>query len=211
MSRIGLFGGTFDPVHLGHLILAEAALEELRLDQLIFIPAKISPHKIDAPPNASDAERLAMLRLAIKEASRFTIDTRELNREGTSFTIDTVRELQQENPTATFIYLIGEDNLKKLSTWKNHEELQQRVAFAVLRRKIGVRLQILTKLKKMLFFKKLPFVKIHSLTPIFIGRCINISSTEIRERLAKGLSVRYLLPTSVFDYIEKYNLYRFQR
>lgn len=185
---IGLFGGTFDPVHLGHLILAQIAIEELALEQLIFIPAKISPHKEITPPCALEKDRMAMLELGCGNEHRFSIDDRELRREGNSYAIDTVRELQKENPLAKFIYLIGEDNVSKLSTWKESDELQQRVAFAVLRRSSNALLQP------------------HSF-PI-ISRCIDISSTEIRERLAKGRSVRYLLSTPVFKYIEERRLYQ---
>lgn len=107
-KKIGLFGGTFDPVHLGHLILAERAFEKLTLDQLIFIPAKISPYKAELPPAASGEARSLMLQLAIAGKKNWHVDSREIFREGPSFTIDTVKELREEHQGAHFFLLIGE-------------------------------------------------------------------------------------------------------
>ncbi|HLB34245.1 MAG: hypothetical protein A3F67_04750 [Verrucomicrobia bacterium RIFCSPHIGHO2_12_FULL_41_10] len=255
-KRIGLLGGTFDPIHLGHLILAQDALELLKLDQILFVPAKLSPYKVEAPPTVSDAHRLAMLQLSLQWAEKedgvqkkglgkhsvnsllecakgstnhqsssccasssnprlpssaaaavptayslqsaasirpvgrivMSIDDRELTRPGVSYTIETVRELQKENPSTEFIYLIGEDHLAKLSSWKESKELQGRVSFALFAR--GT--------KNTVFPHDFPV----------IPRRIDISSTEIRERLARGASVRYFVPTPVLDYIEKNSLYK---
>ena len=187
-KRIGLFGGTFDPFHLGHLILAQEAKEELKLDGIVFIPAKLSPHKVGEHPIVSKEHRLAMIQEAIQGEGDFHLDDRELRREGISYTIDTVRELQEESPLTEFVWLIGEDHLPKLSSWKESEELQQRVAFAVFTRGKNHELQ------------QCDFP--------MIQRYIDISSTEIRERLARGASVRYFLPTPVFKYIEKLSLYK---
>lgn len=187
VERVGLFGGTFDPVHLGHLILAVAAMEELFLDRVIFIPAGISPHKSGKPPLATAADRLEMLRLAIQDESRFSIDERELHREGPSFTFDTVESMMADYPGVRFIYLIGEDNLRALSTWHRIQELRNLVDFAVLGRWSDTDPG----------GESLPRIR----------RRIDISSTEIRERLAKGDSVRYLLSTSVHDIIVSRGLY----
>ena len=187
VERVGLFGGTFDPVHLGHLILAMAAMEELALDRVIFIPAGISPHKSSTPPVAPAADRLEMLRLATHEEYSFSIDDRELRREGPSYTIDTVELLMEENPGVRFIYLIGGDHIPVLQSWHRIDELRNLVDFAVLNRgndtgQAGI---------------AYPMVQ----------RRIDISSTEIRERLAKGLPVSYYLPTSVHDIIVTRGLY----
>ncbi len=191
-GRIGLFGGTFDPIHLGHLILAERAFEKLKLDQLIFIPAKISPYKTNLPPAASEADRVAMIELAIAGRNGWSVDTRELFRAGPSFTIDTVKELQQEHPEATFIFLIGEDQLAGFPGWKESEELQRLVSFVVLSR------NSITG----------PILRNSMADPILLDRCIDISSTEIRERLAKNKNVDYLLPSSIHDYIKTKKLYQ---
>lgn len=185
-KRIGLFGGTFDPVHLGHLILAYDALEKLKLDSLLFIPAKISPHKKGEPPTASPAERLEMLLLALQGEPHFAVDDRELWREGPSYTITTVRELEQEHPFADFIFLLGEDHAATLSGWKESEELQQKV--------------------KIIFFPRITHGGQFDFS--LLQRRIDISSTEIRHRFASGKSVRHLLPSTVFDYLEKKSLYR---
>ena len=188
VERVGLFGGSFDPVHLGHVILAEAALEELQLERIVFIPAALSPFKTERPPSASNESRLAMLREAIASEKRFSVDDRELQREGPSFTIDTVRELLGDYPGVRFLYLIGADNLKDLHQWHKIEELRNLVDFAVLDRgKISD-----------LESCQLPVVR----------RRIDLSSTEIRERLAKGLSIRFMVPERVYDFMMTHHPYR---
>jgi nicotinate-nucleotide adenylyltransferase len=188
VERVGLFGGSFDPVHLGHLILAEAALEKLELDRIIFIPAALSPFKTEHPPLASNDSRLGMLRAAIATESRFSVDDRELHREGISYTVDTVRELLGDHPGVRFLYLIGADNLKDLPRWHEIEELRNLVDFAVLDRGKTPELEAC----------ELPVVR----------RRIDLSSTEIRGRLAKGLSIRFMVPERVYDFIMTHHPYR---
>ena len=117
VERVGIFGGTFDPVHHGHLLLAEAALEQLDLDRILFIPAALSPFKQDRPPGASPEQRLRMLRLATGSEPRFGVDDRELHREGPSFTLETVRSLLGDYPGVRFLLLVGADNLGDLDRW----------------------------------------------------------------------------------------------
>ena len=181
VERVGLFGGSFDPIHLGHLILAEAAMEDLELDRIIFIPAGISPFKTSSPPSVSKESRLAMLREAISSESRFSVDERELHRDGPSYTIDTVRELLGDHPGVRFIYLIGADNLKDLPKWHEIEELKNLVDFAVLDRGNAAELAPCD----------FPVVR----------RRIDLSSTEIRDRLSKGLSIRFMVPEGVYDFL----------
>jgi len=188
IERVGVFGGSFDPIHLGHLILAEAALEELQLERIIFIPAALSPFKTERPPTASNESRLAMLREAIAAEARFSVDDRELHREGPSYTIDTVRELLGDYPGVRFIYLIGADNLKDLPRWHEIGELRNLLDFAVLDRGKAPELE----------FCELPV----------ICRRIDLSSTEIRGRLAKGLSIRFMVPERVYDFIMTHHPYR---
>jgi len=188
IERVGVFGGSFDPIHLGHLILAEAALEELQLERIIFIPAALSPFKTERPPSASNESRLAMLREAIASEDRFSVDDRELHREGPSYTIDTVRELLGDYPGVRFIYLIGADNLKDLPRWHEIGELRNLVDFAVLDR------------------GKAP--ELESCDLPVICRRIDLSSTEIRGRLAKGLSIRFMVPERVYDFIMTHHPYR---
>ena len=187
VERVGLFGGSFDPIHLGHLILAEAAMEELQLDRIIFIPAGVSPFKTDRPPGASSEQRLSMVREAIKEEPRFSVDERELLREGPSYTIETVRSLLGDHPGVRFIYLIGADNLADLHKWHEIEELKNLVDFALLDRGNAI-LDAQTEF---------PVVR----------RRIDLSSTDIRERVSKGLSIRFMVPSSVYDTVMTSHLY----
>jgi nicotinate-nucleotide adenylyltransferase len=187
VERVGIFGGSFDPVHLGHLILAEAALEELSLDRIIFIPAGVSPFKTAHPPAVSAADRLEMLREAIRGEARFSVDDRELRRAGPSYAIDTVRELLGDHPGVRFIYLIGADNLKTLGQWHEIGELGNLVDFAVLDRGEA-------EIQESQGF---PVVR----------RRIDLSSTEIRSRVREGLSIRFMVPRGVYDIIMSRNHY----
>jgi nicotinate-nucleotide adenylyltransferase len=184
-ERVGIYGGTFDPVHNGHLILAREAVEQLRLDRLIFVPAAVSPHKLAATPAPAQL-RLAMLRAATGGEPRFEVDDSELRREPPSYAIDTVMEIRGRFRDAELFYLIGEDNLAELHTWRCIDELRLLVQFAVFSRgETGV-------------------VHPH---PV-VARRIDISATEVRQRVAIGLSIRYLVPEQVAKIIETNQLYR---
>jgi len=183
--KIGLFGGTFDPVHHGHLILAREAVERLCLDQLIFIPNTISPHKL-ARVAVSGERRMEMVRAAINGEPNFDADDLELRRNGPSYAIDTVEEMLRRHPNASLFYLIGEDNVAELHTWRRAADLQELVQFVVLSRTGHERR--------------------HSF-PV-VERDIDISATEIRKRVAKSASIRYLVPEKVLAIIEKHNLYK---
>ncbi len=180
-ERIGLFGGSFDPIHHGHLILAREARESIGLDRVIFLPARISPHKLDRPPAPAEW-RLRMVQAAIREEPGFVCDERELRREGPSFAIDTVREYRADHPEAELFYFIGDDNTEALHTWKEIEALRREVTFIVLAR--------------------------GGAGDAVVSRKIEISSSEIRKRVASGLSVRYLLPEEVCIMIFQNGLYR---
>lgn len=186
--QIGLFGGSFDPVHHGHLILARDAMEQLGLERVTFIPANISPHKLARPPVPASI-RCEMLAAAIEGEPGFEMDTCEVEREGVSFAVDTVRLMKQRHPGAGFYYFIGEDNLAALHTWKEIDELQRLTQFAVLAR--GA-------------------VPPDCSFPV-VSRQIDISSTDIRNRIARGLPVRYLLPDKTCVILERHGLYRNDR
>jgi nicotinate-nucleotide adenylyltransferase len=191
VERVGLLGGTFDPVHLGHLLVAQTALEELNLDRIIFLPAAVSPLKTNQPPLVSATDRLAMLWLALEGEARFSADDRELRRNGPSYAIDTVHSLLNDYPGVRFLYLIGADQMHLLPRWHRIEELRNLVDFAVFDRSSDV--------GSFALGKEWGFE--------FVHRRIDISSTEIRERLAKGLSVRYILTPTVRNYIMTHQLY----
>ena len=183
--KIGIFGGTFDPVHHGHLILAREAVERLQLDRLIFIPNTLSPHKL-ARVAASGEQRMEMVRAAIDGEPKFDADDLELRREGPSYAIDTVEEMLRRHPGASLVYLIGEDNVAELHSWRRSGELQQLAQFVVLSRT--------------------GHEPNHSF-PV-VERDIDISATEIRKRVAKNESIRYLVPEKVLAIIQQHNLYK---
>ena len=184
--RIGIMGGTFDPIHHGHLILARDARETLDLHRLIFVPNHISPHKLGG--FAAPAQlRAAMVRAAIEGEHGFEIDEVEILRGGTSYAIDTVLHLRALHPEADLLYLIGEDNLPELHTWRRVDELHHLVHWVVMARGADG--------------PPHPYITLHQ-------RRIDISATDIRSRIAKGLSIRYLVPEKVREIIENHQLYR---
>lgn len=201
--RYGIFGGTFDPIHNGHLILARDALEQLELDKMIFIPAALSPHKLTERPYATNQERLKMLQLAIQGEPRFVIDERELYREGPSYTFDTIYELKAEiaDPNVSLSYLVGQDHLPKLSTWYRWEELKTMMEFVVCLRTPSV--QVASASDPLFLKRQLDALGIHS----FLTRQIDISATEIRMRLSNGQSIQYFVPERVQQWIEENHLY----
>jgi nicotinate-nucleotide adenylyltransferase len=192
-KTIGLFGGTFDPIHFGHLILAERAREEMALDAVLFVPANIPPHKRVgrriAPPDC----RIEMLRLATASNRSFCIEDHEIDREGISYTYDTLVYLRGLYPKAEFTLLIGADNARDFRTWYRPEEI-------VTMAKHGVWGRPGSELPAEL----MPGVPLRRID----APLIEISSTDIRERVAAGRSVRYLTPESVVEYIAQQGLYR---
>ena len=183
--RLGILGGSFDPVHHGHLILARAALEELKLDRVLFVLASMSPHKTNAKISTPD-DRMNMLRLAIADEPNFEASDIELDRPAPSYTVDTLRELSRLQPDAELVLLIGADNVEKFPTWREPDEIARLARIAVLDRG-GVNSP-------------------HS-WPV-VRRSVDISSTDIRQRVSAGLSIRYLTPDAVCDYIRRQGLYR---
>jgi nicotinate-nucleotide adenylyltransferase len=184
LKKIGIYGGTFDPIHHAHLILARDALETLNLDEIIFVPAAIAPLKKTAPV-ASGELRLAMLRAAIMGESKFSVDDCELRRPPPSYTIDTIEKVRQRNRRRAIYCLIGQDNVERLTKWRRFDELEKMVNFVILDRT-----------------GQPPT----SSYPV-INRKIDISATEIRMRVASGWSIRYLVPPAVEEIIRREKLY----
>jgi nicotinate-nucleotide adenylyltransferase len=183
--KIALYGGTFDPIHHGHLILAREALEQLGLDRVVFVPAARSPFKPGIASTAAEV-RLEMVRAAIKGEDAFSIDDSEISRGGTSYTIDTVLAVKELWPDAELWWLIGEDHIGELPKWHRAEELRALVRFAA--------------------FARGGASQSHGFPRI--ARRVDVSATEIRARVARGASIRYLLPEAVRVLIEQYRLYR---
>ena len=188
MKKIAIYGGTFDPIHHGHLIVAREALEKLGADEVIFIPARASPLRKIAPI-ARDEIRLLMIQAAIEQEPGFAMDDCELRRPPPSYTIDTVEQIRRLKSNATIYCLIGEDNVGKLTKWRRFGDLEKMVRFVVLDR---------------------TGQQPSHVYPV-IRRKIDVSATEIRKRVATGRSIRYFVPSAVEEIIRREKLYLEQR
>jgi nicotinate-nucleotide adenylyltransferase len=198
-KRVGLFGGTFDPPHLGHLILASEAQSQLELTRLLWTVTPDPPHKQDQTITPLE-HRLAMVRLAIGDEPAFEISDIELNRPGPHYTIDTIRLLVEQNPGAEIVPIIGGDSLNDLPTWHKPREIIYAAHWVGVMRRPGEEpnLQALER--------ELPGItsKVHYVD----APLLEIASREIRNRAATGKPFRYYLPRSVYEYIERHHLYQ---
>jgi nicotinate-nucleotide adenylyltransferase len=188
--KLGIYGGSFDPVHLGHLLVAQAAIEELGLDRLFFIPAAQSPFKPENQP-ASAAVRLQLLRLALAGKTNCEIDAQEIQRGGISYTVDTLRDYAQKFSGAELFYLVGADNVPKLNEWRAPAELARLAEFVAIPRPGGA---------------------VPIFPPPFRGRLLRgfpfaVSSSEIRARVKAGLTIENLVPAAVAEAIRAAKIY----
>ncbi|MFC6331440.1 nicotinate-nucleotide adenylyltransferase [Paenibacillus septentrionalis] len=194
MRKVGIMGGTFDPIHYAHLIAAQSAMEFAALDEVWFIPTSSPPLKPNAPL-ATEEQRLAMVNLAIQGEPRFRGLDIELNRGGTSYSIDTIMELRAMYPMHQFHYIIGSDRIHDLPRWHRAQELIQLVGFIGLNRP-----------SEPLELDQLPTQWQSKLT-IAPMPLIEISSTELRKRVKAGKALRYYVPDEVESYIRRHRLY----
>jgi nicotinate-nucleotide adenylyltransferase len=190
LKKIGLFGGSFDPVHLGHLLVAQAACEEAGLERLFFIPAAQSPFKPEMKPTPP-AERLRLLRLSLAGKSHYEIDEQEIQRGGVSYTIDTVRDYSRRFPQSQLYCLIGADHAPLLHKWREAEELARQVEFVAIPR---------------------PGQADAAFAAPFRGRTLKgfplgVSASEIRARVKAGLAIDHLVAPGVAEAIRNYQLY----
>ncbi len=190
--NVGLFGGSFNPPHLAHLIVAETVREQFRLDQVWWIPARRPPHKAEETL-VSSQHRLAMTRRATQDHPAFAVSDVEVRRAGTSYTVETVRALQAAHPEYAFSLLLGGDSLRDFGTWRQPEEIVARVPLIVYRRPGAAEIEVEPYLAGRVRFAEAPLLE--------------ISGTEIRARLREGRSIRYLVPDAVRAYIEEHGLY----
>ena len=187
--QLGVYGGTFDPVHHGHLLLARDALEQLKLDAVLFVPCARSPFK-GRKALASDTQRLAMLKLALKNEPRFWLTHCELDRPAPSYAYDTALEIGEAFPRAGLFWLIGADQLADLDKWHRADELLKLVTFALLPRGGTV--------------GEIPPGSVLSLPK---PRRVDISATEIRHRVKSRLPIDYLVPAPIAAYIKRHGIY----
>jgi nicotinate-nucleotide adenylyltransferase len=187
--RLGIYGGTFDPIHHGHLVLAHDAMEQLRLDGVFFVPCQQSPLK-SRKPLAANARRLAMLKLALKSEPRFWLSRCELDRPAPSYSYDTALEIREAFPRAELFWLIGADQLRDLPKWHRTDDLRRLVQFVVLPRGEAAGKE---ELKKVLSLPQ--------------ARRVDISATEIRHRVKSRLPIVHLVPPPIAAYIQRHGLY----
>jgi len=188
--RRGIYGGTFDPIHLGHLLLARDVLEQFRLDAILFVPCGQSPLK-KRPPLAPDARRLAMLKLALKGEPRFWLSRCELDRPAPSYSVDTAAEVRAAFPRAELFWLLGGDQWAEIDRWHRPDELRRLVKFILLPRGDATSppdpAQVLSLPRP---------------------RRVDISATEIRHRVKARLPIDHLVPRPVAAYMKRHGLYR---
>ncbi len=192
MAKIGIFGGTYDPIHIGHLITAQSVYEQRNLDKILFIPCNISPHKVGLH-TAPAKDRLEMVKLATSPIPHFEVSDYEIRKGDVSYTYDTIKHFASEGYEIELI--IGYDNLLVFDKWREPNAILELAKVLVLKRKPER-----TSNKFNRYFEAVEFLD----TPI-----IEISSTEIRERIRKGMSIDLIVPNSVKDYIEQNKLYKY--
>lgn len=190
---VGLFGGSFNPPHLAHLIVAEVARDQFGLREIWWIPNGTPPHKAD--DNLADAEhRLAMTRLATASNPRFRVSDVEIHREGPSYTVDTLRALQDAHPDTDFGLIIGSDSLDSFASWHRPDEIAERVPLIVYKRPGDLEAVAEPRFANCARYVAAPVLE--------------VSGTEIRARRRAGRSIRYFVPESVRDYVDAHDLYR---
>ena len=199
MTRIGVLGGTFDPPHIGHLLLAEYTAEALELDTVLFVPAGVQPLKDDI--RSVVEHRVAMVERAIEGNPQFALSRVDVDRTGPHYTADTLRLLQEQYPNSTLYFLMGGDNLRDFPKWTRPDEIIAQARLAVMRRSdedvhADMHAQILPSLAERVDMVDTPLLSIW------------LSSTHVVERIQQGLSVRYLVLDDVLAYIEANGLYK---
>lgn len=200
MKKVGIMGGTFNPIHLGHLSLAENAYEQLDLDIVVFIPSKNPPHKAK-PEDITDQQRIDMIQLAIQGNPHFELSAIEMEREGMTYTADTMTLLKEQNPNTEYYFIIGADSLFMMHQWYQPQIIFDHCIVAAANRDHGDQ----EALKKQIQVLKNEY----NANIILIDMpTVQVSSCNIRERVAEGKSIRYYLPSSVHEYIESKCLYR---
>lgn len=199
MKRIGIMGGTFDPVHNGHLLLGQQAYREYGLEEIWYMPSHIPPHKRDHHV-ADGADRLAMLRLALEEAPGFLVSDFEMRREGTTYTAQTLRLLKEQYPDTEFYFIIGADSLFQLETWYHPEQVMALASLLVAGREYHAEHTLNEEAERLRRKYGADIRLLHS-------RMMDISSEEIRRMAAEGKDISACVPAAVASYIREHGLY----
>lgn len=202
IDKLGIFGGSFDPIHYGHLLLAETCREQCGLDRVLFVPAAVPPHKQEHSMTSA-RDRIEMVRLAIGGHEQLGVSTIEIDRGGVSYTVDTLTALVEQQPGSSLFFLMGADSLKDLPTWREPERLCE-LAVPLVVRRAGSPEPDFTSINHFVAASRLDEIRQHQVEmPI-----VDLSSTEIRQRVASGRSIRYRTPRAVEKFIETQGLYR---
>lgn len=199
MARLGIMGGTFNPPHLGHLICASEACDQLGLDRVLFVPVHTPPHKELGAGMPSPEQRAELCRLATADDPRFEVSTLEIERGGNSYSVDTLRELTALHPGDDLVFIVGADTALSLPTWHQPDEFVKLASLGIAGRQGVLRRDIVERLAGLPV--ELEF---------FTMPRLDISSSEIRRRLAGNHTIDYLVPTAVADQIRRETLYRSQ-
>ena len=197
MPEIGLMGGSFNPIHCGHVALARAALESGRVERVLFLPTGNPPHKKEGLADKFD--RLRMVELAVEHEAGMAVCREEIDRDGVIYTVDTLAALKRKMPDCTLTYLIGADTLRALGTWRRVETVIERCIFLVMMREGETREEVI-RLAGL-------WTQRGAQIDFLDARKMDISSTQIREQIQKGLPFERLVPQAVADYIHEHGLY----
>lgn len=199
MKKVGIMGGTFNPIHYGHLFLAENAFEQVGLDKVLFMPSKNPPHKMK-PEEVTEQQRVDMITLAIQDNPHFEISTIELERDGMTYTADTLVLLSKQKADSEFYFIVGADSLFMMQTWKNPQTIFDHCVVVAASRDHANREQLEQHTKLLVQKYNARILLINMPT-------IQIASAVIRERLAAKKTVRYYIPDTVNEYINNRKLY----
>lgn len=199
--RIGIMGGTFDPIHMGHLILGEKAYEQLKLDKILFMPSGNPPHKKDRTGRASDEERVEMVRRAISGNPHFELSLIEMNERGYTYTYHTLEALKEKNPDTDYFFIIGADSLYNFETWMEPARICQACTLVVATRNHTPIIELNREMTRLSDKYHGIFLRLDTMN-------IDVSSEILRDWIRKKQSVRYYMQDSVIAYIEERQIYR---
>lgn len=198
-KKIGIMGGTFNPIHFGHLLLAETAFHQFALDEVLIMPTK-NPYYKKLSNSVTEQNRVEMVRLAIGDNAHFRLSEEELNREGSTYTVETLENLTEKNPHCDYYFIMGADSLYHIESWKRPADILK-MATVVVAGRVGAGTSLSSQIEYI--ENKYDAVIFRLNAPV-----LEISSNDIRRRLREGESIRYLLPSNVEEYIYKNRLYQ---
>ena len=200
MKKVGIMGGTFDPIHIGHLILGENAYQQLGLDRVVFMPSGNPPHKKDREGRASDEQRMDMVKLAIASNTHFKFSSMEMNEDGYSYTYLTLEKLNEKHPDTQYYFIIGADSLFDFKGWRNPQRICDACTLVVATRNHTSDEELDKAIEDVRQTFGADIVKLNT-------ENIDVSSHQLRDWIAAGKTVKYYAPDEVINYIKSYHVY----